>query len=198
MSAKTIVVTAEDKITKRLFSKFNFGDNVIFVFDRSSNIRRVIKLILRGSLPFISVLRMVVAEVLRKNVELKIPFLTIASNTELFNLYKEYSPSQIILFRAGLIVKRDNFPNDFDLLNIHCASIPKYGGLASIYRAIKNGDFIQKATLHRVTNKIDKGEVLKELTYEMTPTNSYRKNEDIAYKAGFDLLIEVLKTQGNS
>ena len=34
----------------------------------------------------------------------------------------------------------------FDLLNIHCASIPEYGGLASIHRAIKN-DFIQKATL---------------------------------------------------
>ena len=197
MSSKIIVVLADDKITKSLFSTVNFEENVILVLDRSSNIRRVKKLILRGSLPLFSVFKMLFADILRRNIDLKVPVLSIANNTDLLNLYEEYSPSQIILFSAGLIVKRDKFPADFDLLNIHCASIPSYGGLASIYRAIKNKDFSQKATLHRVTNKIDEGEVLKELPYEMTPTNSYRKNEDIAYKAGFDLLIEVLKTRGN-
>lgn len=96
------------------------------------------------------------------------------------------------MFRAGLIVERNKFPSNFDLLNIHCASLPKYRGLGFIHRAIKNGDFIQNATLHRVTNKIDEGEVLKELKYKMLPSNSYKKNEDVAYKAGFKLLVKVL------
>ena len=192
MNNKIIVVLADDKITNALFSQVTFDSNIILVKDKSSNPRRVIKLILRGSLPILSVVKMLLADLFRRKQQWRVPHLSIRSKTDLLDLYTKYSPNKIILFRAGLIVNRDKFPVDFDLLNIHCASIPEYGGLASIYRAIRNRDFNQNATLHRVTNRIDEGEVLRELKYQMISTNSYRKNEDIAYKAGFDLLIDVL------
>ena len=192
MKKKIIVVFGDDKISRTLFSQINFSDNIILVSDKSSNIRRVIRLIMRGSIPILAVIKMFFADVFRQNAELLTHTFSIRSNSELSDLYNEYLPSKIILFRAGLIVQRNKFPSNFDLLNIHCASIPKYGGLASIHRAIQNGDFIQNATLHRVTNKIDEGEVLSELKYEMIPSNSYKKNEDIAYKAGFKLLVKVL------
>lgn len=192
MKEKIIVVFGDDKISRTLFSQINFSDNIILVSDKSSNFRRVIRLIMRGSIPIIAVIKMFFADIFRQNVELLTYPISIRSNLELVDLYNEYRPSKIILFRAGLIVQRNKFPSNFDLLNIHCASLPKYGGLASIHRAIQNRDFIQNATLHKVTNKIDGGEVLKELKYKMLPSNSYKKNEDVAYKAGFKLLVKVL------
>ncbi|MCB1859538.1 MAG: hypothetical protein KDI63_14775 [Gammaproteobacteria bacterium] len=192
MKAKTLLVVSDDKIVNLLFSNFVSDDNIILVKDKSSSLKRIIKLIRKGSLPILAVLKMAIAEFMRPNSKPQLQFLVIKSSSELLSLYDKYLPERIILFRAGLIVKRDQFPQELELLNVHCASLPAYGGLASIYRALNNGDYNQKATLHRVTNVIDGGEVLNELPYQMEPSNSYRRNEDIAYETGYELLLSIL------
>ena len=92
MKNKIIVVIANDKITNALFSQINLNENVILALDRSSNVRRVIKLILRGSLPIISVLEMLFADLCRRKRKWKF-LLSIDSNAELINLYNEYNPT---------------------------------------------------------------------------------------------------------
>jgi methionyl-tRNA formyltransferase len=54
------------------------------------------------------------------------------------------------------------------------------------------GAWEQQATLHRVTREIDRGEIVATRSYRLDPRLSYRRNEDRAYEAGMELLLEVL------
>lgn len=189
---KTFLVFSDDKISNSLIMSTSFPSNVLLLQDKSSNLRRVARLVMRGAIPIFAILKMSIAELVRPKLPSKKIVTPIHSNVELLELYNKHKPDQIILFRCGLIVDRDKFPADLDFFNVHCATIPQYGGLASLHRAIQNGDYRQNATIHRLTNKIDQGEVVKVLEYDMLPTNSYRKNEDIAYSAGFKLLRDFI------
>ena len=191
MNSKTFVVVSDDKITAELFKDFNHA-NVILIKDQSSSISRVIKLILKKRIPLKAVFFMVFAELMRRKSCTNTKFEVIKSNIELLNLYRLHKPEKIVLFRAGLIIKRKLFPSTLKIYNIHCASLPEYGGLASIYKARLAGDLNQKATLHVLIDTIDGGEVLHELPYKLSPKESYRRCEDVAYKTGFELLCKTL------
>ena len=55
-----------------------------------------------------------------------------------------------------------NFIKKFDgkILNIHPSLLPKYKGLNTHYRAIKNKDKYSGCTVHFVTSKLDSGKVI--------------------------------------
>lgn len=191
--ASIFLVIGDDKITRNLFSSFIPPKNVTIISDQSGGLRRVIKLLKSGALPLFAFSNMVFAEVMRKNNKSAIQYdYVVKSNDEILDYFNEHSPSRIILFRAGLIVKRDRFPKSLEFWNLHCASLPNYGGIASIYRALKDRVFQQSACLHEVTNRIDGGRVLEENPYCLSEDVSYRENEDRAYAAGFKLLLRRL------
>ena len=98
----------------------------------------------------------------------------------------------MVLFRAGLIIKRNLFPDKLIIQNLHCASLPKYGGLASIYRALKDQKYDQNVTLHEVTDRIDEGNVIQQLPYFLPADKGYHYCEDMAYRKGFELLCRTL------
>ena len=52
--------------------------------------------------------------------------------------------------------------------------------------------YYQKATLHRLIETIDSGEVISEIDYKLDPKKSYLANENIAYSAAIKLLIKTL------
>ena len=74
---------------------------------------------------------------------------------------------------------------------MHCASLPQYGGLASIYRALRDKNYDQKVCLHGVTDKITQGKLLLQEPYQLKPKRGYKVCEDIAYRSGFNLLKKI-------
>ena len=70
--------------------------------------------------------------------------------------------------------------------------MPQYRGLGSIFKAIKNCDYNQHATLHEVVEKIDSGKIIDVQNYNLNKDLTYRINEDNAYEAGFQLLMKHL------
>ena len=55
-----------------------------------------------------------------------------------------------------------NFINKFkgEILNIHPSLLPKYKGLNTHERAIKNNDKYSGCTVHYVTSKLDSGKII--------------------------------------
>lgn len=115
----------------------------------------------------------------------------IRSNKDLL-AWAEQGVTEVYLYRAGLIVNRAVIDGFRDVLNVHCAQVPAYGGVGAIPRALRDRAFSQEATLHRVTENIDDGEVLETEPYELNPEDSYRVNEDRAYEAGANLILRRL------
>ena len=123
------------------------------------------------------------------------PQYTVRNNADLLRLAGKIQANRILLFRAGLIVN-STVLKTIPVENIHCARIPDFGGLGSIDRALRAGVLEQTATHHKVTARIDEGEILGLEQYTLNPQTSYRENEDIAYRAGIVLLRRVLGLEG--
>ena len=96
---------------------------------------------------------------------------------------------KIILFRAGLIIRKSVIETGIQIFNVHAAKVPEYGGIGSINCALQDEAFDQFACFHRVTDKIDDGEVVDRESYTLSPDEPYYVNEDIAYEAATCLLL---------
>lgn len=117
----------------------------------------------------------------------------IRNSRELLQTIRETGAQRVYLFRVSLIIPGGILSSGAEILNVHCASLPRYGGLGSIRWALEDKAWDQEATLHRVTASIDGGEVLRTVKYTLDPRRSYGQNEDLAYEAGIQLLLEELK-----
>lgn len=187
---KILVVIGDDKIGRKAINEISSIASVSIFLDRSTSFSRALKLIKKGSLPVPAVLRMTIANIIRTDVHRKANYDSIKSNADLLPLLDK--ETILVLFRAGLIVNSNVIEKVDKVLNIHCANIPDFGGIASIYRAISAEEFEQNATLHQVTERIDDGEVYDTEPYKMKKINSYFENENIAYESGVVLLKRTL------
>ncbi|CRK85823.1 Phosphoribosylglycinamide formyltransferase [Candidatus Providencia siddallii] len=82
-------------------------------------------------------------------------------DTILMNIIKQYSPDLIAL--AGFMrILTPCFINSFKgkILNIHPSLLPKYPGLFTHRKAIKNNDIEHGASVHFVTKDLDCGPVI--------------------------------------
>ena len=86
-----------------------------------------------------------------------------------------------ILCLAGFMrILSEDFIKKFSnpILNIHPSLLPKYKGLNTHTRAIKNRDKYSGATIHRVTKKLDSGEIIyqkKVKIFKFDTVNSLEK-----------------------
>ena len=100
---------------------------------------------------------------LRYAKQYKIPFKVITKNFE-NTLLKQLQKNEIdILCLAGFMkVLSKNFIDSFFnmILNIHPSLLPKYKGLNTHQRALKNKEKFSGCTVHRVDGKIDSGEII--------------------------------------
>lgn len=190
---KNLLIVGNDKIGRKLLSNIEQDDELLTFLDSSNSVKRVIKLVSRGSLKLSLVIKMFWANLFRKNYSVK-NYPQIFGNSDLRKLLKsEKDLNRIYLFRAGLIINRktlDSFPNIF---NVHCGRLPDYGGLGIIQRALENGDLNQCATLYQITETIDDGEIEDTQPFVLDKSRSYKNNEDIAYDAGISLMIRTLR-----
>ena len=163
------------------------------VIDASTDFKRVYKLLRRGRMPLRSYAAMAWAELFRKQYPDIEAMETIRSNASLCELIQANAYQNVYLFRVGLIIGKKVLATGPRFLNLHCASIPAYGGLASIYRALRDNALDQEACLHVVTPQIDDdAEILDKESFRLDRAVSYAKNEEVAYEAGMHLLARTL------
>ena len=92
------------------------------------------------------------------------------------------------MFRTNLKISDNNLNKNIPIYNVHATKLPGYEGLGSIDLALKNKDYLQYSSLHTVTNKIDRGEVIDREPYVLASSKSYCENEKIAFQSAIDLL----------
>jgi hypothetical protein len=193
--ASRLLVVGRDKTGLALAARAARIPDVTIYADASGDYRRVLRLIRTGRLPVTWLARMMWAELRRPTpAHREIPELQ--TNRELLSLVAN-GVRTIFLFRAGLIVNREVLASGAAIFNVHCASLQGYGGIGAIPRALNDRAFDQVATLHRVTTRIDEGEVIATQPYRLDPRRSFRANEDVAYDAGRTLILRHLTDQGD-
>ena len=192
MRAKTLLIVGNDKFSAKALAGLQVTEHLAVAVDKSTDVSRVLRLVRRGSLTIGLLLRMTYCEMRRPSVHSLIPTQSVSSNAEVVRMIETHAPKMVVLFRAGLIIDRTVLATGVPIMNIHCARIPEYGGIGSINRALKDRAYRQCATLHQVTESIDRGIVHMTEPYELDPMLGYCANEDRAYKAGMRLLRRVL------
>ena len=188
----TLVIISNDKIGGQALKEMHNCKDIEIFCDRTINIKRVIKLLKRKKLSIILVFKMFLAEIFRKGKKPNKNITTIKSNMNLLEILKKKNYEKIILFRAGLIIKNKVIETGINILNIHAASLPDFAGIGSINKALTDKAYYQRATLHKLIETIDSGEVISEIAYKLNPKKSYLDNENIAYSAAIKLLIKTL------
>ena len=187
---RQLLVVSDDYWGARAESVIAKNEKVVVAVDRSGGLIRALKLVLRRSVPVRAAMHMWLAQRSLPGDKPK-STLAFADNAGLRTLAEREHITGIVLFRAGLIISGKTLEH-CHVRNIHCADIHDFGGLASIYRALKAGAFYQKATLHTVTNRIDEGDVLDVEPFELDPKAGYAANEALAYEAGLRLLVRAM------
>jgi len=187
-----LLVTSDDKLGRRLAARLAGVPDLIIAADVTPSAKRIVRLLRRGSLTPLLLFRMVVAEMCRSDTPAKILH-RIGGNSELRAFMKSRAIEEVYLFRAGLIIGRDLLSSGASFFNCHCARLDGFGGLGAIHRALLERAFEQAATLHRVTQEIDSGEIIALEPYRLDPRRAYGANEDIAYEAGIRLLSRMLR-----
>ena len=189
---KTLLILGKDKISAKFLRENKFSKNLIIALDDSNNLKRVFKLLKTKKISLFFILQSLICELRRKSYPFPKNITSVKSNEEILKLILQYNPERVYLFRAGLIINKKVLSLKIPIYNIHCANIPEFGGLGSISKAIKKKCFSQSACFYQISSTIDDGLVLRKLPYLLDPQKGYFYNEQIAYKTGLRLLIEVL------
>ena len=186
-----VLVVGDDKICRVYLRDNPPPSDVQILIDHSTGLKRVLRLVASGALSIGLILRMLLADISRSDGP-PIQGREVRSNADLLRIVNEIKPEKILLFRAGIIIRKDLINTGYPIWNIHAAKIPEFGGLGSIWRALNAKAFAQCATLHVVTETIDSGETLATEPYTLDPNKSYADNENVAYAAGCRLLSRVI------
>ncbi len=189
----TLLILGDDSASSWLGCKLQSENlqGVHLYIDKSTNLKRVIRLLWRGRLSLNTVLKLFFAEKTRKRK----PFNShgyISSNSDLINIIQKHTPEKILCFRVGLIINRSVLEVGVPIYNVHVSDFP---GLGTIARSIKAKKWEQNACLHHIEEGIDTGKVMLKEHYTMLPQNTYKENEDLAYIAGVNLAILFLNNE---
>ena len=82
-------------------------------------------------------------------------------------------------------------------INLHASLLPQFRGAAPIQRAIMQGATESGATVFRLTDKIDTGNILSSISLEIGPNENAGSLHDRILNAGKVLLVEALDTISN-
>ena len=188
---KTLLLLGNDKISGEALGQIERINSLHICVDHSTNWRRFSRLLARQSISPLLLIKMAFCELARPGSRPDPRLTKIRSNAGLISEIDRVTPSRLVFFRAGLIVNKALIAKGIPVLNIHAAEVPQYGGLGSIAKALADKAHEQAACLHRVTKRIDEGEVLAREKYNLNPSVSYCENEAIAYAAATRLLKAV-------
>ena len=171
----------------------------VLISGRGSNLLSIIKSC-RGK-DFPAKVKLIVsnnpnASGLRYAKQYKIPFKVITKNFE-NTLLKQLQKNQIeILCLAGFMkVLSKNFIDLFFnmIINIHPSLLPKYKGLNTHRRALKNREKFSGCTVHRVNGKIDSGEIILQSKVKIAKNETEASLENKILKKEWALYPRAIK-----
>jgi hypothetical protein len=199
MSVKTALLLSDDPLSK-LFADTLFRriphENIYLILVKSPNLRRVLRMLWKGKVPFLWILNEYIASIYLKFKYRRLTWpretITVSTSAELNDALDSLKIETCLAFRCGLIIPKKTLQK-FGMYNIHCASIPTYAGLASIWRALSEGAYQQEATCHQMVPEVDAGKILLVRPYVLDPKVSYLRNSLRAYESGIELGPEALK-----
>ena len=195
---KTLVLIGNDKKGREFIARHAKDYAIQVALENGSrSLKRIVKLLRRGSLAFPVLIKMISAEAGRTNYSIP-PIKQVKTNADLLEIIKSDHIERIILYHVGMIIHKTVLQTGVVVLNIHCARLPDYAGLMAIHRAIRAGDLDQEATLHFVNEKVDSGDIIRTIPFRLDKSKSYKANEDIAFQAGEQLLLTLLDTYYNN
>ena len=105
----------------------------------------------------------IMAEGIDYAIRHNIPLSVIDRNDDILPFVNLYKPDLVILAGYMKILKGavlDQYP----IINIHPSLLPKYPGLHTHSKVLKNRDAIHGCTVHRVNEFLDAGEILAQAT----------------------------------
>ena len=143
-----LLVLGNDKIGGLAFEKLLLFDNLHILVDRSTNAKRILKLLQSKRIQLGLVVKMFWAELVRKGCKPPRELQAVKSNADLRQQINQASYEKIYLFRAGLIINQSVIRTGLKILNVHAAKVPEYGGIGSINRALNEEDKRASSLIH--------------------------------------------------
>ena len=109
-------------------------------------------------------------------------------------LLKKYNIEMLCL--AGFMkILSGNFIKKFSkpILNIHPSLLPKYKGLNTHERAIKNKDKFAGASVHKVTEKLDSGKIILQKKVKILKSDNVRSLEKKVLKIEHEIYPKAIE-----
>jgi formyltetrahydrofolate-dependent phosphoribosylglycinamide formyltransferase len=132
-----------------------------------------------------------------------IPYLIINTNNKNYDnkilIYlKKYKITLICLAGYMKIISK-NFINQYrnKIINIHPSLLPKFKGLNTFSRVLKNNEKKTGCTVHSVNEKLDSGNVISQKSFYINPDDNEdilkRKTQKLEYLAFPEAIIKIFR-----
>ncbi|MDC0127353.1 formyltransferase family protein [Methylophilaceae bacterium] len=122
----------------------------------------------------------------------------IISNEKDFNSYnlESFSP-EIILFYGWSSIIPKNITEKYNCLMLHPSALPKYRGGSPLQNQIIDGVLDSKATIFKMTNELDAGDILaaSDLCLRGSIGEIFNQLEDIGFEMTKEILLGDIKYQ---
>lgn len=115
-------------------------------------------------------------------------------NSNLRNFLSKYKPDLIIL--AGYMkILPDDIVGKYagKIINIHPSLLPKYPGLNTYEKVLKNNDLYHGVTIHYVDTSLDGGPIILQGKFKIRKKLSIKKLEDLTHKVEHKIYPIVVK-----
>ncbi len=132
-----------------------------------------------------------------------IPFLIVDSNNKIFErkIIKEIKRFKISLICLAGYMKiiSKNFIKSFGklIINIHPSLLPKYKGLNTYSRVLKNSEIMTGCTVHIVNEKLDDGKIIAQKGFYISSKDDAkdleRKTQKLEYKTYAEAIINLYR-----
>jgi len=106
---------------------------------------------------------------------------------------KKFAPDILITAGFGQILKQESLSIALQAsINLHPGLLPQRPGSNPFRDVLMGGDLNAGVTVHRLTEKVDKGEILEQISYPVPENAGERKLRELATNAGAALLFKVV------
>ena len=86
-------------------------------------------------------------------------------------------PDLIVVVAYGMIIPK-KIIDDYTCVNIHASLLPKYRGASPIQAALLHGETVSGLTLIKMNEKMDQGDIIDQVTCEISSYDSFRLLHD--------------------
>lgn len=102
----------------------------------------------------------------------KIRLIKFDKHSDALNYIEKLSP-EIVLTSIDYLIPEKFLLNKTLFLNSHCSVLPKYKGYDSVFWALYNNEKYYGATIHKISNIYDNGEIVDQISIQKNSKSTY-------------------------